>query len=125
MDRPSGVTVDRDGDIYVADRGNDRVQLFDCNGRFVEKFIGDATLSKQARHYMMSNQVALRLREMTSLEPQKRLRTPISVRTDGDGRMYVTDYGSDRIQVYRKEAIALGPDEIGAPRKSPTLYTQF
>ena len=125
MDRPSGVAVDKDGDIYVVDRGNDRVQLFDCDGRFVEKFIGDATLSKQARGYMMSNQAALRLREMTSLEPQKRLRTPISVRTDGDGRMYVTDYGSDRVQVYRKEAIPLGPDEIGAPRKSPTLFTQF
>jgi sugar lactone lactonase YvrE len=125
FNRPSGVAVDTDGDIYVSDRGNNRVQLFSAEGRFVEKFIGDATLGKQARSYMITNMVAMRLREMTSIEPQKRLRAPISVRVDGEGRMYVTDYGSHRVQVYQKEAIRLGEREIAAPLRSPTLYTQF
>ena len=125
FNRPSGVTVDRHGDIYVADRGNNRVQLFNSHGGFVEKFIGDATLGKQAHGYMVTNLMALRLREMSSLEPQKRLRAPISVRVDGDGRMYIADYGSHRIQVYKKEAYPLGPDEIAAELKSPSLYTQF
>jgi DNA-binding beta-propeller fold protein YncE len=125
FNRPAGITVDRDGDVYVADWGNHRVQLFDGTGRFVEKFIGDATLSKQARNYMVSNVMAMRLREMTPIEPQKRLRWPTSVRTDRNGRMYVADYGSHRVQVYKKEALRLGPGEIGAQPRSRTLYTQF
>ena len=125
FNRPSGVTVDGDGDIYVADWGNHRVQLFDRDGRFVEQFIGDATLSRQAQGYMMTNLKALRLREMTSLEPQKRLRWPVSVTVDGHGRMYASDYGSHRIQIYKKEVVPLGPHEIAPPQRSPSLYTQF
>ena len=125
FNRPAGITVDQDGDVYVADWGNHRVQLFDNTGRFVEKFIGDATLSKQARNYMVSNLMAMRIREMTPIEPQKRFRWPTSVRTDSHGRMYVADYGSHRVQVYRKEAVRLGVGEIGAPPRSHTLYTQF
>ncbi len=125
MNRPAGITVDQDGDVYVADWGNHRVQLFDHNGRFVEKFIGDATLSRQAREYMVSNLVAMRLREMTAIEEQKRLRWPTSVRTGPDGRMYVADYGSHRVQIYKKEALRLGPGEIAPPLRSNTLYTQF
>ncbi len=125
FNRPSGVMVDGDGDIYVADWRNHRVQLFNKEGRFVEKFTGDATLSKQARNYMITNLTALRLREMTSLEPQKRLRWPTSVAIDGQGRMYVADYGSHRVQVYKKEVHPLGPDEIAPELRSPTLYTQF
>ena len=125
FNRPSGVAVDKDGDIYVADWGNHRVQLFDSEGRFVEKFIGDATLSKTARDYMMTNPMNMRLREMTEVEAQKRLRWPASVRVDDHGRMYVPDYASDRIQVYQKEAYPLEPDQIGDPLRSPTLFTQF
>ena len=76
FNRPSGVTVDDHGDIYVADWANNRVQLFRPDGVFVELFRGDATLSKQALHYMRSNIKALRLREMASIEPQKRIRWP-------------------------------------------------
>ena len=77
FNRPSGVTVDQDGDIYVSDWANSRVQLFRPDGVFVELFRGDATLSRQALHYMRSNVKALRLREMASIEPQKRLRWPV------------------------------------------------
>ena len=125
FNRPAGITVDADGDLYVADWGNHRVQLFDGDGRFVEKFIGDATLSRQAREYMISNVMAMRLREMTALEPQKRFRWPSSVRTDTEGRMYVADYGSHRVQVYRKDAKRLGVGEIAPRPRSNTLYTQF
>ena len=124
FNRPSGVSVDGDGDIYVADWANNRVQLFRPDGVFVELFRGDATLSKQAHHYMKSNVKALRLREMASLEPQKRVRWPVSVRVDGSS-MYIADYGSDRVQVYQKEAYALEPHEISEVQRSPTLYTQF
>ncbi len=123
LNRPAGVAVDADGDIYVADTGNDRVQLFDPEGQYVEKFIGDATLSNMARVYLMANPQPLRLRQMSNLEPQKRLRNPRSVRVDDRGRMFVADYGSFRVQVYQKEAIPLTADQIAPPPRSPMLFT--
>jgi DNA-binding beta-propeller fold protein YncE len=37
---PNGVTVDRDGTIYVVDTGNQRLQVFDKNGKFVKTING-------------------------------------------------------------------------------------
>jgi len=122
LNRPAGMAVDAHGDVYVADRGNHRVQLFDATGRYVEQFIGDATLSKSGRRYVLANAKVLRGREMTTLEHTKRLRGPSSVRLDDEGRLYIPDYGSHRIQVYQKEAYPLSADDIWAPPKAPFLY---
>ncbi len=123
FDRPTSVAVDVDGDIYVADWGNDRVQLFDAEGRFVEQFVGDANLSRSAREYVLANPVTLRLREMADLEATKRLRAPLTVRVDDEGRLYITDFGSHRIQIYKKEAYALSEAEIAPPMRNPILFT--
>ncbi|MEX0761820.1 MAG: NHL repeat-containing protein [Dehalococcoidia bacterium] len=120
---PAGITVDQHGDIYVADRGNHRILQFDHTGRYVDRFIGDATLSKSGRIYIMANPKVLRAREMTTLEESKRLRGPDSVRFGDDGFMYIPDFGSHRIQVYRKEAYELTDEQIWAEQKSPFLYT--
>ena len=125
FNHPSGVSVDGDGDIYVTDWGNHRVQLFNASGKFVEEFRGDSILSRQARDYMITNLVAMRLREMTPIEPQKRLRWPMTSTIGSDGRLYISDYGSHRVQVYKKDIVALGENEIGDLMRSPTLYTQF
>ncbi|HEX5414070.1 MAG TPA: NHL repeat-containing protein [Chloroflexota bacterium] len=123
FNRPAGVAVDSDGDIYVADTGNDRVQQFDPTGRLVGTFLGDATLSRSGREYLMTNARPMRLREMSDLEPQKRLRSPKSVHVDAAGRLFIPDFGSYRVQIYQKEAIPLGPDLISPPLRSPTLQT--
>ena len=123
FNRPTGVAVDKDGDIYVADCGNNRVQLFSAEGRYIEKFIGDATLSKPARDYLLTNALPLRLREMADLEPQKRLRHPKSVVVDDEGRLYISDYNSFRVQVYQKEAIPLEKGQILPPLRNPQLLT--
>ena len=97
---------------------------FDTDGRYVDRFIGDATLSKSGRIYIMANPKVLRAREMTTLEQSRRLRGAASVRFNGDdGFMYIPDFGSHRIQVYRKEAYELTPDDIWAEPNSPFLYT--
>ena len=121
FNRPAGVEIDGHGDIYVADSGNDRVQMFNAEGRYLEKIIGDATLSRSGRVYLLSNARPMRLREMTSLEPQKRLRDPKTVRVDAQGRIFIPDYGSYRVQVYQKDVVMLGEDDIIPPLRSPTL----
>ena len=123
FNRPTSVAVDKDGDVYVADWGNDRVQLFDAEGRFVEQFFGDANLSRSAREYILANPVTLRLREMADLEATKRLRAPLTVRVDDEGLLYITDFGSHRIQIYKKEAYALSETEIAPPMRNPILFT--
>jgi DNA-binding beta-propeller fold protein YncE len=37
---PNGITVDRDGKIYVVDTGNQRLQIFDKNGKFLKSMNG-------------------------------------------------------------------------------------
>ena len=122
FNRPAGIAVDGHGDIYVADRDNNRVQLFNREGRYVEKFLGDATLSKMGRHYIMANAVTLRLRDETNLEPDKLLRGPASVRIKDD-LMFIPDFGSHRVQIYRKEAYPLESTEIAPVSRSPRLAT--
>ena len=76
FNRPASVAVDAHGDIYVSDWLNDRVQMFNADGRFVEQFFGDANLSISGRQYILANPTTLRLREMTDLEPTRRLSAP-------------------------------------------------
>ena len=121
FNRPGGIAVDADGDIYVADIGNNRVQLFNAEGRYVEKFIGDAVMSRSGREYLLSNARQLRLREMARLEPEKRFKSPRSVRVDGEGHMFVTDHDSHRVQVFRKDAIPLDESQIWASVRAPSL----
>jgi hypothetical protein len=123
FNRPTGVAVDLHGDIYVADWGNHRVQLFNPDGKYVEQFLGDATLSKMARTYVLANPKPLRLREMAWLEPQKRFHGPVSVKVDEAFRLYVADCGPHRIQVYQKEADVLGPEDIMPVPSAPSLST--
>jgi len=122
FNRPAGIAVDGDGDIYVADDGNNRVQLFNAEGRYVEKFLGDAVMSKSGRIYMLSNARELRMREMSNApDDEKRFWGPRSVRVDGEGRMFVADYRCSRVQIYQKDAISLDESQIWAPVRAPSL----
>ena len=121
--RPSAVAVDLHGDIYVADWKNDRVQLFDKFGKYIQSFHGDATLSKSGLMYIMANPVTLRLREMADFEKTQRLDVPMMVKVDKEFRLFITDTGNHRIQVYKKDAIELAEDQIAPPMRNPVLFT--
>jgi sugar lactone lactonase YvrE len=121
FNRPAGIAVDADGDIYVADVRNNRVQLFNAEGRYVEKFVGEGLMSQSGRVYMLSNAREMRLREMSSIEHEKKFRSPRSVRVDAEGRMFVADYNCSRIQIYKKDAIPLDESQIWAPVRAPSL----
>jgi DNA-binding beta-propeller fold protein YncE len=121
FNRPTGIAVDAHGDVYVADWGNDRVQMFNSDGQYIWTFRGDASLSKVARQYMMTNAVPNRLREMGRLEKEKYLRRPRSVRVDDELRLFIPDYESYRVQIYQKDAIPLDETQFAAPLRNPTL----
>ena len=122
FNRPSGIAVDKDGDIYVADTENNRVQLFTQDARFVQQFTGDAIISKSTLDRMFTgNKLSRRLRESGSLDLEKLLGRPRSVRVDDEGHLFIADYECFRIQVYKKHAFPLGEDEIAPPLRSPVL----
>lgn len=121
FNRPVDVAVDKHGDIYVADWGNDRVQLFNEDAIYVQKFLGDASLSKVGREYMLTNASVNRIRDMSVLEPQKYLRRPKCVVVNDEGQMFVADNLSYRVQVYQKDVIELTSSEFGPPMRSVTL----
>ena len=120
LNRPAGVAVDEDGDVYVADRDNHRIAIYDQHGRYVQQLVGDSLLMGMARDYVRANPVVLRLREMTQLDNQKLLRFPNSV-TLAKGMLWIGDFGSDRVQVYRKDSERLEAHEMEPPRNSPKL----
>ena len=118
--RPAGVALDLDGDIYVADWGNERVQVLGADGSFRTGFRGEATLSKWAKDYFVSNQDELEEREKADMEPELDLLPedylrdesaaiekifwgPTAVKVDSQGRVYVVESCRHRIQVYLKE----------------------
>jgi DNA-binding beta-propeller fold protein YncE len=121
LSRPSGVCVDSDGYVYVADWGNERVQLFDADGNFVQTLRGQATLSKWAQDFMSVNPDESNTREMSDLVPElpPHLDTPylvssqiepyfwgpVSVRLDGEERLYVTESNRHRVQIYQRRKV--------------------
>ncbi len=118
--RPSGVAVDDAGYIYVADWGNERVQVLDADGGFVQKLRGEATLSAWAANFLAINVEEGDARSRANLEPEieyfvddpheesshieKYFWSPVSVKLDRDGNLYVTESNRHRIQVYRPGA---------------------
>jgi DNA-binding beta-propeller fold protein YncE len=117
--QPSGVAVDPEGYIYVADWGNERVQVLGPDGSFQAKLRGQATLSKWAEDYLAANPDERMTREKANLIPKQlpsHLNTPdhissqtepyfwgpVSVKLDGEGRLYVIEANRHRIQVYQK-----------------------
>ena len=121
LSRPSGVCVDSEGYVYVADWGNERVQLFDADGNFVQLLRGQATLSKWAQDFMSVNPDESNTREMSNLVPElpPHLDTPylvssqiepyfwgpVSVRLDGEERLYVTESNRHRVQIYQRRKV--------------------
>ena len=77
--RPSGLAVDHDGNLYVADTLNNRIEIFDGDGKFISTFgkAGDGP------GYFSR---------------------PKGVAIDSDDHIWVVDGMQDRVQVFNQEA---------------------
>ena len=75
---PQGIALDADGNVYVTDTLNDRVEIFDADGNFISTFgkAGDGP-GYFAR--------------------------PKGIAVDSDGHVWVADEMQDRLQVFNRE----------------------
>ena len=72
------MTLDYEGNVYVADWGNNRVQKFDSNDNYLSSF-----------GYSEEREVCLN--------------RPAHVAIDNEGDVYVTDWGNKRVQIYEPD----------------------
>jgi sugar lactone lactonase YvrE len=49
FDTPHSIAVDAQGNVYVADRGNHRIQVFDGSGKFLRQIVIDVPVDPNAR----------------------------------------------------------------------------
>lgn len=75
---PEGVAVDQEGDVYVTDTLNNRVEIFDGDGNFVSLF---------GKHGDGPGYFA----------------RPKGIAIDGDGHIWVADEMNDTLQVFNRE----------------------
>jgi tripartite motif-containing protein 71 len=82
MRSPAGITLDQEGNVYVADTGNNRIQVFSSNGTFITKW-GDVT---KWGEYGSGNST---------------MRSPQGIAVDSSsGNVYVADTGINYISVW-------------------------
>jgi len=75
---PTNVAVDKEGDVYVTDTLNNRVEIFDADGNFISMF---------GKHGDGPGYFA----------------RPKGIAVDGDGHIWVVDAYQDRVQVFDRE----------------------
>ena len=114
LNRPADVAVGPNRDIYVADWGNQRVQVFDAEGNFLQAIRGEATMTTWGQEYIDANADESEARELyeplietdavTTYEESARIEpyfwNPIGIEADSEGRVYVVDAARHRFQVY-------------------------
>ena len=110
--RPDGVAVDFEtGRLYVADKGNDRIDVFGPTGAF-EKAFGWGIIDGASELQVCTTSC----QAGTSGSGSGQLNGPTSIAVDNDpsspshGDLYVVDYNNLRVQKFDPTA---GPDEEG------------
>jgi DNA-binding beta-propeller fold protein YncE len=102
---PWGVAVGRDGEIYVADSWNGRIQVFDANGRFLRKWG--------------------RFGQNPSVDPTTNplvLYGPRGLTVDRQDRLVVADTGNKRVMRFDRYGTPL--EQVGGAGGSPGRFLE-
>ena len=107
---PIDVTHDRDGNLYVADRGNRRVQVFTTQGKYIHTQVGKGVansigIATDGELVYIAEQTTGKLliyhkngRKMCSLQTGSTSLWGVAV--DQDGFVYVCDSNNHRVIVF-------------------------
>jgi outer membrane autotransporter protein len=134
---PTGIAANAAGQIYVADLGNDRIQIFDGNNTFLSTFgsTGNGngqfsapvgiTISTAGNLYVTdrgNNRIQIFDPNNTFLSTFGSFGTgngqffsPEDVTTNAAGQVYVADTGNDRIQTFTSSGVFLSTFSIPQP----------
>ena len=105
LSRPADVAVDKDGDIWVTDNRNDRVEVFGPDGSFLLTIAGDATLTKMGIDQLDANTEMWEERAIADNFWMERLFwSPLAIEVDDDNRVFIGETCRGRMQVYQKES---------------------
>ena len=129
LDGPSGIAFDSDGDIYIVDTGNDRVQKFTIDGEFQFGWGATGTGDDEFNRpwgITIDSRGAVYVADWGNDRVQKfspdgeyllsfggrdieagDLNHPANVAVDSDGDVYVTDWGNSRVQIYEPDGESL------------------
>ena len=86
-DGPSGIAIDKQGNLYVADTWNHRIQKFDSSGKFVTSWGGFIALSDAGTN-------------ADDPANNSKFYGPRGVAIGPDGNVYVTDTGNKRVSIF-------------------------
>ncbi|MFF2534015.1 NHL domain-containing protein [Streptomyces cyaneofuscatus] len=82
LNRPTGVAVDRDGSLYIAENVGNRVRKITTDGK-ISTAVGTGTANFSGDN---------------GLATSAQLRNPYGVAVDGEGNLYIADRGNHRVR---------------------------
>lgn len=146
LNRPYGAAVDEDGNIYVVDTNNARIQVFNPSGSVIGQW---GTLGNQPRQFAHPQDIAIdrtgnvyvadtynhRIQKFSSTgfwitswggrgNGDGQFERPSGLAIDSSGSIFVTDFGNGRVQKFDSAGVwqknfgtkGNGVGELGAPR---------